>query len=414
SSYIAAFVTPGLGEWVWHSGLADRLVGKHGPTGTLEDKLRGLNLYRANMLAKGKRPQPTTVPVQVLAPNGDAYVGHALQAEAPHGLTPALYVRQLVGGHWMPRSQPAPIARAISQLIDHVEGAAASPDLAAARVQGPRDAKRPLVGQLVVVTGGGGGIGRATALDFAKHGANVVVGDIDLQAADATATQARALGVTASAYPLDVADRASFAAFAARVLAEHGTAAIVVNNAGIGIAGPFMSTSAADWQRILDINLGGVIEGSRLFAQQMIDAGRVGQLVNIASAAAYTSSRTFPAYATTKAAVLMLSECLRGELAPRGIGVTAICPGFINTNITRATTYVGVDDVGQAQLRDRAARDYGRRNYTPERVAQQIVRAALRNEPLRPVTPEAHVLLAIRRYAPWLMRRISRVELTKL
>src|SRR5581483_11239666 len=143
------------------------------------------------------------------------------------------------------------------------------------------------------------------------------------------------------AYSVDVSDVAAMETFVQTVVAEHGVPDIVVNNAGIGIGGRFIDTPAAEWQRIVEVNLLGVGHGCRLFGTAMAERREGGQIVNIASAAAYTPSRALGAYAATKAGVLMLSECLRAELADEGIGVTAICPGIVNTNITRTSAYVG-------------------------------------------------------------------------
>jgi NAD(P)-dependent dehydrogenase (short-subunit alcohol dehydrogenase family) len=118
-----------------------------------------------------------------------------------------------------------------------------------------------------------------------------------------------------------------------------------------------------------------------------------------------------PAYATTKAAVLMLSECMRADLAERGIRVTAICPGFVNTNITRTTHFVGVDAETEDQLQREAARAYARRGYPPERVADAILRAVRNNPALVPVTPEARVLLVLARCMPGVLRRLARLDL---
>jgi NAD(P)-dependent dehydrogenase (short-subunit alcohol dehydrogenase family) len=107
----------------------------------------------------------------------------------------------------------------------------------------------------------------------------------------------------------------------------------------------------------------------------------------------------------------MLSECLRAELAEHGIGVTAICPGVVHTNITATTRFVGADTETEKRRQDTVTALYRRRNYTPDRVAAQIVSAAQRNPALQPVTPEAHVSLAAYRLAPGLMRAIARRDI---
>ena len=121
-------------------------------------------------------------------------------------------------------------------------------------------------------------------------------------------------------------------------------------------------------------------------------------------------STALPAYCTTKAAVLMLSECLRAELAASGIGVTAVCPGFVATNITRATQYVGRPAADQERLREQVTRAYQRRNFTPEQVAEEIVAAIGADRAVAIVTPEAKLMRAISRLSPRLVRRLARVE----
>ncbi|SDJ23533.1 Short-chain dehydrogenase [Frankineae bacterium MT45] len=429
SAYIGVFLTPLLPELLWRSGLLDRILAGSGagsaaapgPTGSLADKLHGLKLYRANMVRRFRAPQPvrTDVPIQVLAPTGDSYVGVQLQTEAPAPWAADLHVREVVGGHWVVSTRPEVIAQPAMELIDEVENAGptarglVAAKVAAGRIIGKSTGK-PFVGQLAVITGSGAGIGRATALEFARRGADVIVADINLDAATRTATELRALGVTSTSYHLDVGDGDAFAAFAKQVQAEHGTPDIVVNNAGIGMAGPFLSTSVSDWDRIIDINLWGVIHGSRLFAAQMVERGQGGRVVNIASAAAYAPSRTYPAYATTKAAVLMLTQCLRAELARDSIGAVAICPGFINSDISRSTEHVGVDAAAQEELRRHAVKSYGRRNYSPERAAKHIVDATAQNRPIAAITSESKAFLAMSRYTPALARAIAKVDLNKL
>ncbi len=189
---------------------------------------------------------------------------------------------------------------------------------------------------------------------------------------------------------------------------------VIVNNAGIGMGGAFLGTSTADWEKIIGVNLWSVIHGSRLFAAQMVQHGQGGQIVNIASAAAYSPSRIYPAYATTKAAVLMLTECLRAELGREDIGVTAICPGFVDTDISKTTVHVGVDESVQQKLREHAVASYGRRNYTPERLAKHAVRAAARNTPVAAISAESKFFRAVSRFAPPLGRQIAKVDLNKL
>jgi NAD(P)-dependent dehydrogenase (short-subunit alcohol dehydrogenase family) len=306
------------------------------------------------------------------------------------------------------------VARCVTELADNVDGAPASNGLRRAAVRAAAASlpakRRRHHGSLVVVTGAGSGIGRATALAFAQRGADVVIADINASAASDTGAAVRELGVRASAYQVDVSQADEMARFAKEVIDEYGVPDVVVNNAGIGMSGSFLDTSVEDWRRIIDVNLWGVIHGCREFGAAMVENGEGGRIVNTASAAAYLPSRALSAYSTTKSAVLMLSECLRGELAEHRIGVVAICPGLVHTNITATTRFVGLDDTEQSRRQQSTTAFYDKRNYTPERAAIQIVRATERNTALAPVTPEAWAALAASRLTPALLRAAARRE----
>jgi short-subunit dehydrogenase len=144
----------------------------------------------------------------------------------------------------------------------------------------------------------------------------------------------------------------------------------------------------------------------------LVEGGAGGTIVNIASAAAYLPTRALPAYATTKAGVLALSQCLRGELAEAGVGVVAICPGFVDTNITSTTRFVGLDTAEERTARQHATQMYHRRNFTPRRAAQAIVRAVERNTAVAPITIEAKAGLIASRLTPGLLRAAARANLT--
>lgn len=155
--------------------------------------------------------------------------------------------------------------------------------------------------RLVVVTGAGSGIGRATAIRFAKLGAHVVVSDINLDLAEATAAMIKGAGRRASTAQLDVADPDAWEAFARAVHADHGVPDVVVNNAGILVSGPFLKLSPEDWDKQLSINLMGVVHGCRVFGAQMAERGEGGHIVNIASAAAFTPTPVMAPYSVSKA-----------------------------------------------------------------------------------------------------------------
>ncbi|GAA1399473.1 SDR family oxidoreductase [Kitasatospora putterlickiae] len=413
SWYITAFHLPYLAPGVWRLGLARAwprvlrdLEGVtprpgHPQPSLRRDAVRGIELYRANMrpVLRNPRERPTGVPVQLITLTEDHYVGGHL-SEGLERWVPRLTRRTLRATHWSALLEKgSTVAGMVREHVARTEAGRSGPAL-------DRD------GRLVVITGGGSGIGRATALAFAEEGARVVVCDLDLDAARRTADLAGLLGPTAHAYRVDVADGAAVDAFAQRVAAEHGVPDVVVNNAGVGHSGTFLETTEKEWQRVLDVNLWGVIHGCRAFGALMADRDEGGHIVNLASAAAYLPSKALTAYATSKAAVFMLSDCLRAELAGHGIGVSTICPGIVNTNITRTSTFSATTADEQAAKQARAARLYARRGFPPEKVAAAILTAVRTNKPVVPVTPEAKVARLLSRLAPGLLRLAARLNVT--
>ncbi|HEY2764638.1 MAG TPA: SDR family oxidoreductase [Pseudonocardiaceae bacterium] len=413
SWYIGFFQLPWLPELAWRSGLVQRVLTRLENTDapSIPDAVNGLQLYRTNMLPRLGVPatRTTDIPVQILAPKRDRFVSVAMQTGISQWV-PDLAVRVLPGGHWLPRTHPQTVARCAGELIERVEGGVEARALRRAQVTEQR--RRRFHDQLVVITGAGSGIGRACALEFADHGAEVVITDIDQQAAERTARLVEALGSAAHAYPLDVSDGEAMERFATALRDEHGLPDIVINNAGIGMVGPFFDTTVAEWERVIDVNLWGVIHGCRALGGLLVEGGAGGTIVNVASAAAYVPTKALPAYGTTKAAVLALSQSLRAELAGSGIGVVAICPGFVRTDISRTSRFVGLDTAHEQTARAQATALYRRRNFTPDKAAREIRRAVERNVAIAPITAEAKATLLAARLTPGLLRALARVDLT--
>ncbi|WP_405797146.1 SDR family oxidoreductase [Streptomyces sp. NBC_01506] len=432
--------TPARGESGGESGGAEQADAY--PTASLpDDAAHGAWLYRDNIRARLRRPRADAhahVPVQLITPTGDAFLSERLYDDLEQWV-PQLVRRTLPARHWVPRTRPDQLASWITEFVTAHEpepepghesearresgagGAAVSGPTGKARRESRARRARDLVasgpygerfgGQLVLVTGAASGIGRAVAFAFAESGARVVVVDRDAEGAARTAEMARLIGAPrAWAETVDVGDEEAMEKLAEKVATEYGTVDVLVNNAGIGLSGPFLDTTSEDWKKVLDVNLWGVIHGCRLFGGQMAARGQGGHIVNTASAAAYQPSRALPAYSTSKAAVLMLSECLRAELAGQGIGVSAICPGFVNTNITETARFTGVSAQEETRQRKRTSQLYGLRNYPPEKVADAVLRAVVRNEAVVPVTPEARGLRLLSRFAPRTLRAIARLE----
>src|SRR5947209_13798370 len=190
-------------------------------------------------------------------------------------------------------------------------------------------APRSLAGRVVAITGGARGIGRATAAALISQGARVAIGDIEASLAQRTADE---LGAGTVGLPLDVTDRASFDAFLSEAESRLGPLDILINNAGIMPTGPFVEESDATAKRMVDINLHGVIFGSKLALERFTRRGR-GHLVNIASIAGKAGAAHVATYCATKHAVVGLTEALRQEYADTAIDFTVVMPVGVNTEL---------------------------------------------------------------------------------
>ncbi|HUA49841.1 MAG TPA: SDR family oxidoreductase [Solirubrobacteraceae bacterium] len=211
---------------------------------------------------------------------------------------------------------------------------------------------RSLNGMVVAITGGARGIGRATAAALIAQGARVAIGDIDAPLAERTASE---LSAGTIGLPLDVTNRDSFAAFLDEVERQLGPLDVLVNNAGIMPIGPFTDETDACAQRLVDINIHGVILGSKLAVERFKPRGR-GHIVQLASIAGKGGFPGVATYCATKHAVVGLTESLRSELRGTGIEVHQVLPIGVNTEL-----YSGVS----------AAR--GLKTPEPEDVANTIV-----------------------------------------
>lgn len=256
-------------------------------------------------------------------------------------------------------------------------------------------------GELAVVTGAGSGIGRATARALADRGAHVAISDVN---AEALAETAGLLGPACVDHArLDVADRAAFAAYAERIQHAHATPGIVVNNAGVALAGDLIHMDPADWDWMMGVNLNGVMHGCRFFGAQLAEAGH-GHIVNIASMFGLMPFAGAAAYCASKFAVVGLSETLRSELAPHGVGVSAICPGMINTRIAADARRGEVS----ADEHDATVEQFATRGAHPMSVGKAVCQAIERDVPVRPVRPEAWAAWYARRLSPQITRNVSR------
>jgi NAD(P)-dependent dehydrogenase (short-subunit alcohol dehydrogenase family) len=266
-----------------------------------------------------------------------------------------------------------------------------------------------LSGRTVLVTGAGSGIGRATALESARRGAGLVICDVNEEGLAETESTAKGLGRDVISRRVDVADREQMRSFAEDVHGQVGAIDLLVNNAGVGLGAGLLETELEDWDWIVSINLMGVVHGCHFFVPPMVARGRGGHVANVSSAAGFAATPSLVAYSTTKFGVLGLSEALREELHPHGIGVTAICPGIINTPITSSARLRGA--AAEPGRRERLVGTYQRRNYGPEKVAKNILRAVDRGRIVAPISPEAWAMYGLTRLSPrlsgWLTRQVE-------
>ena len=271
------------------------------------------------------------------------------------------------------------------------------------RLESPMKLKN-LNNRVVLVTGAGSGIGRATALLCARRGARLAICDLNEAGLKETAEAARGLGAEVLAQTVDVTDTASMDEFADAVHARFDTVDLLINNAGIGVGAGFFDTTPEDWDRLIAVNVMGLVHGCERFIPRMIERGTGGQVANVSSGAGYSALPHMFGYSVTKFAAFGFSEALRMEMRRHKIGVTTICPGLINTPILRTSVTRGARAEERAE---RLARMHERRGYSPEKVAVNILRAVGRNRAVAPITPEAHLTYALTRIAPPVARWFS-------
>ena len=243
-----------------------------------------------------------------------------------------------------------------------------------------------LKGKTAFITGGASGIGLGIAKALVMGGAQVVIADLRPDHIEKALASFAGAGRsnTVSALELDVTNRAGYAEAAQKIQAEFGGIDILINNAGVGSEGPFTQAAYVDWDFGLGVNLGGVINGIQSFLPQMLAHGRGGHIVNTASLAAtiYMPGQ-YAIYAAGKAAVLNLSENMRGDLAPKGIGVSVLCPGFVKSNIHEAAKNRPAhlrDGSGFAQSEETLSqRQLGDDWMEPEAVGDMVAKAIVEN-----------------------------------
>jgi NAD(P)-dependent dehydrogenase (short-subunit alcohol dehydrogenase family) len=253
--------------------------------------------------------------------------------------------------------------------------------------------KTKIAGAVAIVTGGGSGIGRALSIELAKRGAFVHVTDLN---GDTAEQVAREIGSGAKHARLDVRD----AGAVKKLVEDAGRVDLLFNNAGIGIGGEIQDLTLAHWDRILDVNVRGVIHGVHAVYPQMI-ARRSGHIVNTASMAGLAPAPLLTPYAMTKHAVVGLSESLRAEANVYGVKVSVLCPTAIETPILDSINPADLGPVGwRPDLRAFLTRISGT-PYPADKLAKETIDAVEDGEGIIVIPARARVMWRAYRFMPW-------------
>jgi len=265
--------------------------------------------------------------------------------------------------------------------------------------------------RIAIITGAASGIGRALASALVTRGDTVVAADVDGDGAERAAAElARHRPGAATPAVVDVRDAGAVQALVDQTCERYGRLDVMVNNAGIGIGGDVRELLLAHWDRVIDVNLRGVVHGVHAAYPVMVEQGS-GHIVNTASLAGLLPSPGLTPYAMTKHAVVGLSLSLRLEAAANGVRVTAVCPGVVDTPILDKG---GPDDLPKPALSGHAReffRHYQPRFYSPDRLAQDVVRGIDRNAALVVAPASARVAWYLWRYAPLVVNQMAARQL---
>ncbi len=257
--------------------------------------------------------------------------------------------------------------------------------------------------KVVVITGAGSGIGRATALAFAKEGAVLVIADKDEQRLKTVQGEIQSLGAKALIKPTDVSDKEQVRQLSEFVIREMGRVDILHNNAGVSVGGRIEDTPLEDWEWLLGINLWGVIYGVHYFLPSMIKQ-RSGHIVNTSSVLGLAATPATGTYSTAKFAVTGLGEALRPEVRKYGIGVTTVCPGLINTRIVADGRMKTKD--GNRSNKENVVAYFKNHGKPPELVAKAILNAVRKDRAVVPVGGDA--------WTYWYIKRLSQRQFNRI
>lgn len=267
---------------------------------------------------------------------------------------------------------------------------------------------RIFAGATAIITGGASGIGRALAEELAKRGGEVILADLQIELAKEVASEIQASGSKAAAVKLDVADFSAVEQLVRETVKRTGRLDYMFNNAGIGIGGDLNHYGINDWNYILDVNLRGVIHGVQAAYQVMLAQG-FGHIVNTASLAGLMPSPGVVSYATTKYAVVGLSQSLRAAAAPLGIRVSVFCPGFVRTAILSGGGKYGRVLRGMSPDQERSLREVieGFKPMPPNTFARKALDLVAKNKAIIVVPSRWKLFWWLNRLSPTLGLRLA-------
>jgi NAD(P)-dependent dehydrogenase (short-subunit alcohol dehydrogenase family) len=243
-----------------------------------------------------------------------------------------------------------------------------------------------------VITGAGSGLGRALAMELAQDNWKILVSDVRDETAQETLEMVKKAGGSGETFHCDVTDLTHLEAMADKVFNEWGGVDLLINNAGVLVAGNIGDMPIDNWKWVIDINVWGTINGCHAFIPRMKKQGS-GHIVNVASAAGFTCLPEMGAYNLTKAALIGLTETLLTELSPHNIDVTAVCPSVFSSNLIDGLRH---DTDGQ---RDWWNVMFRKATMNAQQVASEVIKAVKQNKPY--IIPQREVKIA------HLMKRLS-------
>ena len=260
-------------------------------------------------------------------------------------------------------------------------------------------------GKIALVTGAASGIGRALALRLAREGAQLFLLDVDDRGLAEVVSAARQYDVEVKGARCDVTQPEQVDRCVDRLLSSWGHVDILVNNAGITYYGHSHHMSAEHWEQLLAVNLHGPIQFTRRLLPALLSRPE-GHILNVASVCGLVGMGRVAAYTTSKFALVGLSESLRAEYGRRGLGVTALCPGLVDTML--------FESASRGEDRRENKRPPKFLLASPEKIANRAVKAIYRNQAVVLMQPYARLLYTTKRFSPWILDWINHFSRRRL